>query len=201
MSRCHSDFTLPGLSSRGLSSWIFAISFAYSGQWNSRRLENHFQSFWNFVLLDLVDDLAPGFIVMPQFQLDTLDDKPLTADTSVSTTAQAEAKELTPDFSIAVFDLVRRHIPAALPTPPALFPTDYNLWRDVRVKMMKISLIAELKRPPTRRAKSREAFFQDLLTQMMSARHDLGKQVEHAFLMQPSVNNIVLLACCGEWWS
>lgn len=201
MSHCHSDFTLPGLSSRGLSSWIVAISFAYSGQWNSRRLENHFHSFWNFVLLDLVDDLAPGFIVMPQFQLDTLDDKPLAADTSRSTTAQAEAKELTPDFSIAVFDLVRRHISAALPTPPALFPTDFNLWRDVRVKMMKISLIAKLKRPPTRHAKSRDVFLQDLLTQMKSARHDLGKQVEHAFLMQPSLNNIVLVACCGEWWS
>ena len=152
------------------------------------------------MLLDLVDDLAPDFIVMPQFQLDILDDKPLAANTSISTAAQAEAKELTPDFSIAVFDLVRRHIPAVLPTPP-LFPADFNLWRDVRVNMMKISLIAELKRPPTRRAKSRNIFFQDLIAQMMSARHDLGKQVEHAFLMQPSVDEIVLVACCGEWWS
>ena len=151
------------------------------------------------MLLDLVDDLTPYFIVIPQFQLDTLDDEPL-ADNSIATTAQANAKELTPDFSIAVFDLVRRHISAALPTPP-LFPADFNLWRDVRVNVMKIPLIAELKRPPTRHAKSKENFYQDLIAQLTSARHDLDIQAEHAFLMQPSLDQIVLVACCGEWWS
>ena len=200
MSHSHSDFTLPGLSHRGLSSWIVAISFAYSGLWNSRRLENHFHSFWNFVLLDLVDDLAPDLIVMPQFQFDTLKDEPLAADTSISTNPQTEAKELTPDFSIAAFELVRRYISDTLPTPP-LFPADFNLWRDVQVRMMKIPLIAEIKRPPTRCAKSKDVFFQDLVAQMASARRDLGKQVEHAFNMQPLVNEIVLVACCGEWWS
>ena len=196
----HSDFTLPGLSHRGLSTWIAAISFGYSGQWNSRRLENHFYSFWNYVFLDLVDDLTPDFIVIPQFQLDTFNDKPLAPDTSISTTAQTEAKELTPDFSIAALDLVRRYVPVALPTPP-LFPTDFNLWRDVRVETMKIPLIAELKRPPSRCAKSGDVFLQDLRTNMKLAQHDLIKQVEHAFLMQPSVDEIALVACCGEWWS
>ena len=142
MSHSHSDVTLPGLSYRasGLSSYIVAISFAYSGQYNSRLLENHFHSFWNLVLLDVVYDLAPDLIVIPQFQLYIVDDKPL-ADTSITTTAQAAAKELTPDFSIAVFNLVRRHVPAALPAPP-LFPADFNLWRDVRENVMKIPLIA-----------------------------------------------------------
>jgi hypothetical protein len=196
----HSDFTLPGLSSRGLSSWIVAISFAYSGRWNSRRLENHFHSFWNFVLLDLVDDLAPDVIVIPQFQFDIIDNSPLAPDTSKATTTQADAKELTPDFSIAVLDVVRRHISDALPTPP-LYPEDFNLWRDVQVNMMKVSLIAELKRPPSRRAKSRNVFLEDLLTRMLSAQKDLDKQVEHAFIMQPSVDEILLVACCGEWWS
>ena len=199
MSYSHSDFTLPGLSHRGLASWIVAISFAYSGQWNSRRLENHFHSFWNFVFLDLVDDLAPDFIVIPQFQLDVLDE-PVAADTSISTFAEANAKELTPDFSIAVFNLVRRHIDATLPIPP-LFPAEFNLWRNVRVNMMKIPLIGELKRPPSRRAKSRGAYLQDLLTCMWSAQDDLRKQAEHAFLMQPSMDEIILVACCGEWWS
>jgi hypothetical protein len=69
------------------------------------------------------------------------------------------------------------------------------------MNMMKISLIAELKRPPSRSAKSNDVFLQDLLTWMKSEREDLGKQVEHAFLMQPSVDEIVLVACCGEWWS
>ena len=110
--------------------------------------------------------LAPDVIVIPQFQLDIVDDKPL-ADTSITTTAQAAAKELTPDFSIAVSNLIRRHVPAALPAPP-LFPADFNLWRAVRENMMKIPLIAELKRPPTRRVKSRYNFSQDLLTRLVN---------------------------------
>ena len=152
------------------------------------------------MLLDLVDDLAPDVMVIPQFQLDTLDDKPLAPNTSINTNAQTDAKEVTPDFTIAVFDLVRRHISAELPIPP-LFPADFHSWRDLRVNMMKIPLIAELKRPPSRRAKSREVFFQDMIVQMMSARRDLRNQVEHAFHMQPEVDEIVLVACCGEWWS
>ena len=152
------------------------------------------------MLLDLIDDLAPDVIVIPQFQLDIIDNKPVAADTSISTTAQANAKELTPDFSIAVLDLARRHISNALATRP-LFPEDFSSWRNVQVTMMKISLIAELKRPPSRNAKSRKDFLEDLLTWMNSAQDDLEKQVEHAFIMQPTVHEILLLACCGEWWS
>jgi hypothetical protein len=103
MSHSHSDFELPGLASRGLASWIVAISFAYSGQWNSRRLENHFHAFWDLVFLDLVSDLTPETLVIPQFQLDIIDDEPLAPDDSIITTSQPDAKVLTPDFAIAVF--------------------------------------------------------------------------------------------------
>jgi hypothetical protein len=199
MSHSHSDFELPGLASRGLASWIVAISFAYSGQWNSRRLENHFYAFWNLVLLDLVSDLAPETLVIPQFQLDTLDDEPLALDDSIITTSQPNAKVLTPDFAIAVFHLIRR--PATLPALPMVFPIKFNSWRDVRVEKMKVPLIAELKRPPTRAAKSRRVFREAVLTGMTTAYADLLKQAEHAFIMQPGVKEIALVACCGEWWS
>lgn len=88
MAPSHSDFELPGLASRGLASWIVAISFAYSGQWNSRRLENHFHAFWNVVFLDLVSNLTPETLVIPQFQLDIIDDEPLAPDDSIITTSQ-----------------------------------------------------------------------------------------------------------------
>ena len=152
------------------------------------------------MLLDLVDDLTPDVIVIPQFQLDTINNGPLAPDTSKVTTAQPDAKELTPDYSIAVLDLVRRNISDTLPTSP-LFPEDFNLWRNVKVRMMKIPLIAELKRPPSRTTKSRKDFLEDLLTRIKSAQEDLEKQVEHAFIMQPSVDEMLLVACCGEWWS
>ena len=131
-----------------------------------------------------------------------MNNAPVAADTSISTTAhwQANAKELTPDFAIAILDLARRHISDALRLAiPPLFPEDFNLWRNVQVTMMKTSLIAELKRPPSRRAKSGDAFLEDLRTWMDSAQEDLVKQVEHAFIMQPSVDEILLVACCGEW--
>jgi hypothetical protein len=154
MSSSHSDFELPGLSSRGLASWIVAISFAYSGKWNSRNLENHFHAFWNLVLLDLVSDLAPHAIVIPQFEFDLLNGGPLVPNDSIATTPQAEAKEITPDFAIAIFHLVKRHISTTLSTlPPVVFPSTFNYWRNTKVRRMKIPLIAELKRPATRHAK------------------------------------------------
>ena len=41
--------------------------------------------------------------------------------------------------------------------------------------------IAELKRPPSRHARSRDIFLEDQLTRMRSAQDDLNKQVDHAF--------------------
>ena len=136
-----------GLASRGLASWIVTISFAYNGQWNSRRLENHFHAFWNLLFLDLVSDLTPETLVIPQFQLDIINDKPLAPDDSIITTSQPNAKVLTPDFAIAVFHLIRRHGPATLPALPVVFPTKFDSWRDVRVEKMKVPLIAELQAP------------------------------------------------------
>jgi hypothetical protein len=49
--------------------------------------------------------------------------------------------------------------------------------------------------------KSGELFREALEAKMRLAHADLVKQVEHAFLMQPAAEKIVLLACCGEWWS
>jgi hypothetical protein len=201
MSQTHSDFELPGFSSRGLASWIVGVSFAYSGKWNLRNLENHFHAFWNRVLTDLVNDLEPDTIVIPQFQFGTLNDVPLALDESIAMTPQAEAKEIMPDFSIAIFHLVRRHTSPTLSIPPALFPATFDSWRDIQVRQMKIPLIAELKRPPTRHAECKEDFTEALIVQMQLAHADLLKQVEHAFLMQPVAKKIVLLACCREWWS
>lgn len=36
---------------------------------------------------------------------------------------------------------------------------------------------------------------------MTTAYADLLKQGEHAFIMQPGVKKLALVACCGEWWS
>lgn len=39
------NYTLPGVTSRGIACWVVSAAYAYSYRWNSRRLENHF--LWN----------------------------------------------------------------------------------------------------------------------------------------------------------
>jgi hypothetical protein len=99
------DFELPGLSSHRLASWIVAIAFAYSGKWNSRNLENHFYAFWSLVLLDLVDDLAPNTIIIPQFQFDTIDGTPVAPDDSIATTEVFTVPPLSPTDSARTLGL------------------------------------------------------------------------------------------------
>jgi hypothetical protein len=57
---------------------------------------------------------------------------------------------------------------------------------------MKTLLIAELKRPATRRAESREHFEEALEAQMHLTHAGLLKQVEHAFLMQPKAERFYI---------
>jgi hypothetical protein len=152
------------------------------------------------VLLYLVNDLVPEAIVIPQFQFDTFNDKPVAPDDSIIPTAQADAKALTPDFSIAIFHLVGCPIPVSLPSPPVVFPAKFSSWWDIRVNNMQIPLIAELKRPPSHHARTLPDFQQDLTTLMDAVCDDLLRQVEHAFIMQPEARKVVLLAGCREWW-
>jgi hypothetical protein len=192
MSHSHADFELPGLSCHGFAKLNASIAFAHSGRWNSRKLENHFYSFWNLVLVYLVHDLVDT-IVIPQFQFDTVDGGPVAPDDSISTTAQPDSKEITPDFAIAMLNLVRRE------TPPTVSDasTTFNSWLDIKVQHMQIPLITEVKRPPTRRERR---FRQHLETQLLTAQGDLIKQAYQALLMQPSLNKILLMGCSGEWW-
>ena len=201
MSHSHSDFKHLGLSSCGLESWIVAIVFAYSGKWNSQNLENHIYAFWNLVLLDLVNDLAPDTIVILQFQFDTVNGAPVAPNDFIATIAQAKAKEVVPDFAIAIFHLVRCHISAMLCISPILLPAMFNHWCNIKLGQTKIPLITEVKHPATHWAKFREHFGEALKVQMGFAQADLLKQAKHAFLMQPAAKKVVLLACCGECWS
>ncbi|KAF8808152.1 hypothetical protein BYT27DRAFT_7166729 [Phlegmacium glaucopus] len=202
MPNSQTDFKLPGLSQgiESFNSLIVAIAFGYSGRWNARRLENHFHAFWNLVLTALVNDLAPCVLVIPQFQLDTFNISPFTGDDSIQTFSQLDGNKLTPDFSVALFRAVQRRIANQVTTRP-LFPTEFNLWRQTRILTMKLPCIVELKRPATRAAQSREAFASELDSLMGLAQVNLDKQAELAFEWQLNMEKVVLIACCGEYWS
>ena len=126
---------------------------------------------------------------------------PVVPDNSIVTMAQVKAKEVAPDCAITIFHLVRCYISATPLIFPVLFLVMFNSWHNIKVRQRKIPIIAILKCPAMHHMKSREHFGEALEVQMGFAQADLLKQVEHAFLMQPTAKKIVLLACCGELWS
>lgn len=195
----YSDFQLPGLkrTPNGISRWIVSTAWAYSMRWNNRRLENHFHGIWNIVLHDLTDDLAPYVFVVPQYQIDSIGKAPAAPNRSTDTAAKRDATELTPDFSVVMTLVVPRHI-----TQESLSHHLFVHWNEFKIKWFIAPLFAELKRSPSRRCSTLEVFCHELNGLFDEAVHGLENQVENGFAMQPKgVNQIILLACVGEWWS
>ena len=104
----HTEFKLPGLTQNGSSygRWIVPTAWAYSSKCNNRRLEHPFHGIWSLVFQDLTADLAPDTFVVPQYQIDSINDGPAGPDDSIATAAQANATEFTPDFSIVMAHVV-----------------------------------------------------------------------------------------------
>jgi len=195
----HSDFQLPGLkrTTDGIARWIVSTAWAYSSRWNNRRLENHFHGIWDIVLHDLADDLAPRVFVVPQYQIDSIEGAEAAPNTSTGTAAKQDATELTPDFSIVMTLVAPRDIALE-----SLSHNPFTNWNKFKIDCFIAPLFAELKRPPSRRCATMEIFYEELSTLLDEAMHGLEKQAENGFLMQhKEVNQIILLACVGEWWS
>lgn len=195
----HSDFQLPGLkrTPNGIARWIVSTAWAYSSRWNNRRLENHFHGIWDIVLHDLTDDLAPHVFVVPQYQIDSVGKARAAPNTSTDTAAKQDATELTPDFSVVMTLVAPRDI-----TQESLSRHPFANWNEFKIDYFIVPLFAELKRSPSRRCATIEIFCEELHGLLDDAMRGLEKQAENGFLMQPKeVNQIILLACVGEWWS
>ena len=195
----HSDFQLPGLNRtpNGIARWIVSTAWAYSSRWNNRRLENHFHGIWNIVLHDLTDDLAPYVFVVPQYQIDSVGKAKAAPNTSTDTAAKQDATELTPDFSVVMTLVAPRNI-----TQESLSRHPFANWNEFKIDSFIAPLFAELKRSPSRRCATIEVFREGLGGLFDEAMHSLEKQAENGFAMQAKeVNQIILLACVGEWWS
>ncbi|KAF8871795.1 hypothetical protein BD779DRAFT_438829, partial [Infundibulicybe gibba] len=168
----------PTLTPSLLARLITAIAIGYSGRWNARRLENPFHAFWSTVFGEWISDLHPHALLIPQYQIDTIAPA-LGPDDSAGTITRDGAKELIPDFVIAIVQLVSRATNA--PIPPTSFPLNFSSWRDVKVVKLFIPFLAELKRPPPRSLESQEMFLVKLHAFHSHAREQLLAQAEHVF--------------------
>ena len=196
-----SDFQLPELAQTrtgtSLACWIVPTAWAYSSRWNNNRcLEGHFYSIWNFVLQDLVADLAPYIFVVSQYQIDSLHHGPVRPDESIATAAQVDATGYTPDFSIVKSHVILWVIAISIDRHP------FTSWNDFTVKALIVPLIAELKHTPSHRNPSLKLFIEELVLSFKRAHCCLENQADNAFAMQSTeVDKIILVACVGKWWN
>lgn len=106
--------------------------------------------------------------------LDSIDGGPVTGDTSIDTTAQPNAKEVTPDFSILAVRFIQRHNNNSI--LPAPVPDNFANWPHILATTATAPLLAELKRPLPRRAISQEGFPLNLRATFLPAMDDLDLQ-------------------------
>ncbi|KAF8870382.1 hypothetical protein BD779DRAFT_1478929 [Infundibulicybe gibba] len=222
----HTDFAIP--TGTDVSSYMVAMAYAYSAQWNNRRLELP----------------ASKGIGGPQYSIEKkrYDDQ---ADTSAATLPGKISKNLCPDFAAIYMQYSLREECQSFHPKNTPFPTfpgtstsslpratqiqhfggdhlvplgydamDYippssNIppqqvinWHLLKIDNVQTIMIAELKQLATRRAACLQDFVSSLQICMNRAQLGATLQAEHAFESYPdSVHTLVALACCGEWWS
>ncbi|KAF4612414.1 hypothetical protein D9613_004590 [Agrocybe pediades] len=219
------DFSLPGdsLLPRHMERIAAAFSFCYSFKFNIRRLESHFYSAWNYILLSLTAD-DPTLFLCPQLlhfyeRSDSDADAVTSSSASISSRAISNADAVIPDFSIGRFlseprtqRLVSPGSGTATPrssTPrpaqPSKTPTPSSQqepWYALKTVSARMLAIFELKRPAIRSASSPEAFLEELEEVMDKAIKQLHKQLYIVFNSDTYdvSDSLLCVAACGEWY-
>ncbi|EDR05427.1 uncharacterized protein LACBIDRAFT_329716 [Laccaria bicolor S238N-H82] len=195
-------FELPGIKSRGYGAYSIASALVHSGRFNIRGREYHSYGFCAMALQDLVDDLAPTALVIPQFELDAFTvshPTSISLTDSIASLPQLKARGPIPDFSII---LVRAILSATgLPIPRGMRLDSFEHWQNVKIEKLVVGLVAEVKRRATRSATSPEEFVTSLRGRIQDARVDAVDQAAAAFLAHEGTNRFILLAWSGEWYS
>ena len=152
-------------------------------------------------LQNLVDDLAPTALVIPQFELDafTVSHPPsISLTDSIASLPQPKARGPIPDFAII---LIRAILDATTPILRGMRLNSFEHWQKVKIEKLVVGLVAEVKRRPTRSAKSPERFAASLSGRLQDALVEAVDQAAAAFLGNEGTNRLLLLAWSGEWYS
>ncbi|KAF8151026.1 hypothetical protein B0H34DRAFT_731042 [Crassisporium funariophilum] len=196
-----SNFTLPGEAAHphGRETLMTAAAFAYSRQFNPRRLEDPFYAFWNLVLSFLTYDLQPRLFTVPQLTICHKLNEAVDPDTSINTMAAEPGDEsLRPDFVVlcaTIHDRYSRRQCKAF--------ENYLLLADMRIMTAVPFLLAEIKRAPTRHARNRAKFRTELFRQLKSA--VIGVELQAAVVFADrsrplALDTVILIAASGDWW-
>ncbi|KAF9553386.1 hypothetical protein CPC08DRAFT_233860 [Agrocybe pediades] len=225
------NFTLPGITLLNAQAQRIAaaFTFAYSFRFNTRRLESHFYSAWNYILLSLtVDD--PNLFVCPQLvhyrdrSKDNDNGPPLSSKASISSERVSGADTVIPDFTIGRFISKPRVVGPNVAEPGAQEPASSasNMsksapssaplststpsttlpWYQLMTASACIEGFAELKRPCVRSADSPEDFMKGVDRQMEAALKQVAAQLFVMFNTDTYdvSDNVVCFAICGEWY-
>ncbi|KAG6824260.1 hypothetical protein H0H92_007519 [Tricholoma furcatifolium] len=197
-----SDLSLPGQESRGYESCLIASAIAQSGRFNIRGAEAPLYGFINIILNNLIADLRPTALVMPQLQLDILQIE-IPAGSQVKPTdsfasyAQKPLEKLIPDFVVPIVKAVDRKTRAKVDWLTSPKP----VWSDIRITHMVVGLLVEVKRSPTRSANTAINFSFSLKKQLDVAQDNLLHQAKLAFSTFEGSERIIMVAMSGEWWA
>ncbi|KAG6824660.1 hypothetical protein H0H92_006179 [Tricholoma furcatifolium] len=198
----HSHLSLPGQESRDYESCLVASAIAQSGRFNIRRAEAPLYGFTNIILNDLIADLRPTTLVMPQLPLDILQiaipaGSEVKPTDSFASYAQKPLQTLIPDFVIPIVKAVDRNTRAKVDwkTSPKLD------WTNIRITHMVVGLLVEVKRSPTRSAPTVADFSFSLWKHLNNAQVNVIEQAKLAFSAFEGSKRIILVAMSGEWWA
>ncbi|XP_006457514.1 hypothetical protein AGABI2DRAFT_147038 [Agaricus bisporus var. bisporus H97] len=199
----HQDFILPGIradpTNARLKALIVLATFAYSRQWNRRRLESHWYGLWNQILSDLIFDLAPNLFLVPQHTIYLTEQEPNDPDLSFGTVAEGAASERIPDF-VALAAVPRlRNVGSAT---DHIFPSSYDSWKTMKLLACFPAMIVQLKRSPPR-SLLQDGDFRDILQSYISAattEADDSAALAFHNKQNRALKKIVLVAVSGEWW-
>ncbi|KAF8055888.1 hypothetical protein FPV67DRAFT_1433640 [Lyophyllum atratum] len=195
-------FSLPNTTGRGPESYAISSGIVHSGQFNIRGLECHSYGTWNEVLQDLIAHLPPTVVLIPQFELDVFQvehDDTISVSDSISSLAQPDARGLIPDFTIVVTRAILRD--SGVQIGRGTLQGKFVPWIDLRIEALRPGLIAEVKRRPTRSARTAQRFASDLGVHLLKAKSALALQAKEAFRAHYETKRIILLALVGDWFA
>lgn len=195
-------FELPGIKFRGYGAYAIASALVHSGRFNIRGRECHSYGFCAMALQDLIDDLTPTALVIPQFELDAFTvfhPASISLADSIASLPQPKARGPIPDFTIILVCAILSA--TGLPIPRGMRLDSFEHWQNVKIEKLVVGLVAEVKRQATRSAASPEEFVISLRGHIQDACVDAVDQATAAFLAHEGTNRFLLLAWSGEWYS
>ena len=196
---------------------LLALAFVHSSRFNTRRTENSGYGLWSIVFLGLIRDHLDLFIPCPQFGLylspkekefyDSLGDEDNTGNISLDTIPDNKARGVYVDLSILLPRAVYSDGPSTVWQNLQSFLSRVShistTHREVRIESLDVSLLLELKRPPSRHLGSVLSLLRQVIKSLRNGQQQAMQQA-HCLFSSPKYakqKSVMLIAAAGEWWT